>query len=367
MFVAAFDDRPTTPDYIFPFIHNTTAFCDLNFLTPVKDLAASAKLDLGQSKYKLITIDPATLPQYNHAKQLFDDIYVNYSTNPDFFERPCFHRWFALNAATTSLKYNDYICLLDTDFLIGMSPSDVLSQCLMNADNKEFQLFTDWEFVSTGHSDIPIEAIPYTDIDKNYPKRIAPHLAIMTKSFLYDFCKFILTEYYAPGAKAQLIDYYFEAIGNGRIGGISDMTAIANFSMLNHYDRSFNIKNLEGHEIIGNFYSFLYSKIGETDRWKIFFQPDGQRLQIAGESKKLIGVHFQGSAKTFMPLACESSGADGLISRQICAEHMETLARKESIRAQRESLALANAAQPLIFRIANKLGRRIGRFDTVHR
>jgi hypothetical protein len=189
----------------------------------------------------------------------------------------------------------------------------------------------------------------------------------MTKSFLYDFCKFILTEYYTPGTKAQLIDYYFEAIGNGRIGGISDMTAIANFSMLNHYDRSFNIKNLEAHEIIGNFYSFLYSEIGETDRWKIFFQPDEQRLQIAGESKKLIGVHFQGSAKTFMPLACESSGADGLISRQICAEHMEALARKESIRAQRESLALANAAQPLIFRIANKLGRRIGRFDTAHR
>jgi hypothetical protein len=94
MFVAAFDDRPITPDYIFPFIHNTTAFCDLNFLTPVKDLAASAKLDLGQSKYKLLTIDPATLPQYNHAKQLFDDLfntkitsapYITQSETPD----PC--------------------------------------------------------------------------------------------------------------------------------------------------------------------------------------------------------------------------------------------------------------------------------------
>jgi len=90
-------------------------------------------------------------------------------------------------------------------------------------------------------------------------------------------------------------------------------------------------------------------------------------LQIAGESKKLIGVHFQGSAKTFMPIACKSSGADGLISREICAEHMEALARKESIRAQNESLALANASQPLIFRIANRLGRGIGLFDTEHR
>jgi hypothetical protein len=148
-------------------------------------------------------------------------------------------------------------------------------------------------------------------------------------------------------------------IGHGRIGGISDMTAIATFSMLNHYNSSFNIKNLDAFEIIGNFYSFLYSDIGETDRWKIVFQPDGQKMQIAGKSKKLIGVHFQGSAKTFMQLACKSSGADGLISREICAEHMETLARQEAIRAQGESLALANATKPLILRVANKLLRGI--------
>jgi hypothetical protein len=116
MFVAAFDDRTVTPEYIFSFIRNTTAFCDLNYFTPAQDIATNDKFDLCSFKYKLITTDPGGLPKYHHAKQLFDDLYVNYSTNPESFERPCFHRWFALNAATTSLNNNDYICLLDTDF-----------------------------------------------------------------------------------------------------------------------------------------------------------------------------------------------------------------------------------------------------------
>jgi hypothetical protein len=359
MFVAAFDDRSITPDYIYSFIRNTTTYCDLNYLTPAKDITTNAKLDLSQTKYKLITIDPATLPQYDHAKQLFDDLFVNYSTNPDFVGRAWFHRWFALNAATTSLSNSDYICMLDNDFLIAMSPSDVLSHCLLSADNKELQLVTDWNYVSTKGNEIPIEVMPYIDFENNYPKEIAPHITIMTKSFLYNFCKFILTAYYSPAMKDRLVGFYFDQIGNGRIGGISDMSALATYSMLNHHDHSFNIKNLDAFEIIGNFYSFFYSETGETDDWKILFQSDGQILQIGDKSKKLIGVHFQGSAKNFMSLAYDSSGANGVITRTICDEHTETLAKREAKRAQMESLALANAGKPLIYRMAKKLMRGV--------
>jgi hypothetical protein len=359
MFVAAFDDRPVTPEYIYSFIRNTTAFCDLNYFTPAQDIATNVKLDSSRSKYKLTTIDPDSLPQYRHVKQLFDDLYVNYSTNPDFFERPCFHRWFALNAATTSLDNNDYICLLDTDFLIGMHPSEVLSQCLLSAENKELQLIADWQFPSTMDREIPIDLMPHIYSEIIYPKAIPPHIIIMTKTFLYDFCKFILTTYYSLGMKDQLVGYYFDAIGNGRIGGISDMTAIATYSMQNHYSYTFNIKNLDSFEIIGNFYSFFYSETGQSDNWKILFQSDGQELQIAGKSKKLIGVHFQGSAKTFMSLAYDSSGTDGVISRAICDQHLEILAKREAKRAQMESIAIANAAKPRIYRMANKLKRKL--------
>lgn len=361
MFVAAFDDRPVTPEYIYSFIRNTTAFCDLNYFTPAQDIATNDKFDLSKSKYKLITMDPGGLPKYHHAKQLFDDLYVNYSTNPDFLGRAWFHRWFALNAATITLSSNDYICLLDTDFLIGMSPSDVLSHCLLSADNKDLQFVADWNYVSTKGHDIPIEILPYIDFEYNYPKEIAPHITIMTKSFLYDFCKFILTAYYSPGMKDHLVGHFFDQIGSGRDGGISDMSALATYSMLNHYDHTFNIKNLDTLAIIGNFYYFYYSEIGEAKDWKILFQSDGQELQIAGKSKKLIGVHFQGSAKTFMSLAYDSSDTDGVISRAICDQHLETLAKREAKRAQMESIAIANAAKPRIYRMANKLKREFGR------
>lgn len=231
----------------------------------------------------------------------------------------------------------------------------------MSTDIKEPQLIADWQYVSNGNSEIPIEFIPHVDINKNYPKAIPPHIIIMTKSFLYDFCKFILTVYYSNGMKDHLVGHFFEQIGSGRDGGISDMSALAAYSMMNHYDHTFNIKNLATLDIIGNFYSFFYSEIGQTEDWKILFQSDGQKLQIAGASKKLIGVHFQGSAKNFMSIAYGLNGKDGVITRAICDQHMETLAKREAKRAQMEAIAIANTGKPIIYRMAKKLKRQIRR------
>ena len=331
MFVAAYDDRSVIPDYFIPFIRNTAAFCDLHLITPVKKLPRSAKLDSGSLEFKFQIIDPASLPAYQYVKQLFDDIFVNYSTNHDAFERACFHRWFALNASTTFLSSNDYICLLDTDFLIGMSPSDVLSQCLLRAENKDIQFVAEW--------------------DDELNVAIGPEITIMTKSFLYGFCEYLLTTYFSPSMRSQLLGEYFERIGNGLAGGICDMRALAAYSKLNYYDSAFNLRKLDAPQIIGNFNSFLNSEVGKTDNWKILFQSDRQTLQVAKESKQLIGTHFQGGAKVYMLLACGVSGADGEITRGICAEHLESLPRR------------AKAYQTLIHhRVANKLKRGIRRF-----
>jgi hypothetical protein len=293
MFVAAFDDRPVTPEYIYSFIRNTTAFCDLNYFSPAQDIATNDKFDLSKSKYKLITTDPGGLPKYHHAKQLFDDLYVNYSTNPDFLGRAWFHRWFALNAATITLSSNDYICLLDTDFLIGMSPSDVLSHCLLSADNKDLQFVADWNYVSTKGHDIPNEILPYIDFKYNYPKEIAPHITIMTKSFLYDFCKFILTAYYSPSMKDHLVGHFFDQIGSGRDGGISDMSALATYSMLNHYDHTFNIKNLDTLAIIGNFYYFFTLKLEKLKIGRSFFNLTAKNYRLLANRKSLLEFTFR--------------------------------------------------------------------------
>ena len=295
MFVTAYDDRVIMPDYFTPFIWNTTRFCDLHLIAPIKKLKRSTKPN---SKFMVQLIDPSALPKYRHTKRLFDDLFINYSTNNDSFERACFHRWFAINAATTTLNSNDFICLLDTDFLIGMNPSDVLSLCQSKAENFDIQFIAEWA--------------------GDEPVAIGPEITIMTKSYLYGFCRYLLTTYYSPPMRSQLLVEYFDRIGNGLSGGICDMRALAAYSKL-HHGKIFNLQNIEYPQIIGNLNSFLKNEIGKTDNWNICFQSDIQTLNIANESKKLIGTHFQGSSKSLMCLAYR---ANGNITRDICVEHL---------------------------------------------
>ena len=298
MFVAAYDDRLVVPDYFMPFIRNTTRFCDLHLITPAKNLWRSTKPSSGALKFRFQVIDPSDLPKYQRIKQLFDDLFINYSTNSDAFERACFHRWFALNASTTTLRSDDYICLLDTDFLLGMSPSNILSQCLSKATNRNIQFIAEW--------------------NGEEPIAIGPEISIMTKSYLYGFCKYLLTTYYSPTMRSQLVGEYFDRIGNGLSGGICDMRALAAYARL-HYKDVWNLRNLDEPQILENFTSFLNTEIGNTDNWKISLQSGIQTLQVANASKKLIGIHFQGGIKPFMHLAC---GENCEITRSTYAEYL---------------------------------------------
>jgi hypothetical protein len=306
MFVATFDNRARTPYYFIPFIRNTSLFCDLNFITPAKKLPRNTSPISNPLEFELQILDPDSLPKYQYVKKLFDESFVNYSTNNDTFERACFHRWFALNASTTSLCSSDYICLLDTDFLIGMSPSDILEECLQRKENNDIQFIAMW--------------------DDDKPSSINPAITIMTKSYLFGFCEYLLTTYFSPSMKIQLLKEYFERIGNGLAGGICDMRALAAYSNL-RIDTMFNLRELDNPRIIGNFNLFLDSKVGSTGDWKILSKSGKHTLQIKGESKQLIGTHFQGSAKVYMPLACGINDSENTITRSICSSY---LARKKT-------------------------------------
>lgn len=65
------------------------------------------------------------------------------------------------------------------------------------------------------------------------------------------------------------------------------MTIIATFSMLNHCAHTLNLYSLDAIEVMEKFYLFLFAEIGETDRWRIVFQPDGQRLQLVASRTSL--------------------------------------------------------------------------------
>ena len=279
IFVAAFDDRHLLPYYFNTFIRNTTKYCHLNLITPKKNLNIKAQINF-KSKYKLNLIDPSNLPQYLITKKLFNKVFINYSTNKSYFEKACFYRWFALNAATAFLGRDEIICLLDTDLLIGMEPKDILSSCISNNGNKKIQFIAEW--------------------DEDNQAAFGPEITIMTKSYLFGFCKFLITTYYSSEMRSKLLGEYFDRIGNGNYGGICDMRALATYAR-NYKDKIFNLRKLENLNLIRNFNCFLKEN-DKRDDWKICFEGKNQILVNSYESKRLIGIHFQGDAKFHMHL-----------------------------------------------------------------
>lgn len=299
MLATAFDDRTTPPAHLAPFLANTSAFCDLRLITPARPPRRTPEVTSG-TPFALETVHPERLPLYRHAARLFDGVFVNYSTNSDSFERACFHRWFALNAATHSLRDNDFVCLLDTDFMLGMAPSDLLALCQTRAAGRHLHFIANWSDQSTAV--------------------VFPEITIMTKSYLFGFCEYLLTVYFSPAMRSRLVQDYFAHIGRGREGGVCDMRALAAYADLRR-DQVFNLRHLPGVRIISNFNYFLKSETGNSDDWKITIRPGAQILQTGSEVTPLIGVHFQGSAKIYMPLAARA-GAE--LTRAACRTHRET-------------------------------------------
>lgn len=295
MFVAAYDDRVLAPGYFLPFIRNTIKYCDLNLISPAINIQKSIS---SKSRFKVCIQSPRQLKGYQHSKTLFDGLFVNYSTNPASFERACFHRWFALNAATSALGDSSFICLLDTDCLIGMSPSEILAHSLSFAKRESIDFIAEWP--------------------GDNPVAIGPEITIMTKSYLFNFCKFLLTTYFSQGMKSLLYGEYFDRIGNGLSGGVCDMRALAFFSK-EFSKNSFNLRNLENPCIIPNFNSFLADHGRKSENWKISIRSSTQTLHLPNQTTSIIGIHFQGGSKALMNVAARETAQ---LTSKFCTDYI---------------------------------------------
>ncbi len=314
MFVACYDNRESTPDYFVPFLGNVTNFCEINFITP--GVSASAREAIGRfapaQKEKLRFINPKDIPWFSHAVDLFDSVFKNYSTNPHEFERACFIRWFALNAATVTLQDCDYVCMLDTDFLIGMSAEKVLSLCIQESGRSDIQLIAEWDGLA--------------------PSWISPELAIMKKSFLFGFCEYLISTYFSEAMKSGLIREYFDRIGRGKNGGICDMLALAAYCR-EFKVNAFNLNSLVSHKLIGNLDSLNSEYVSSSDSWAISFSGTQQTLKIGDQSVPVVGTHFQGRAKALMRQAWAPNQPQMTLSSQVVNDQFELLSsNKEQAR-----------------------------------
>lgn len=276
MFVAAFDNRKQLPGYVSHFLRHTTRYTPIVFLTP------ASKGWLNQFPDSCEFLHPKKLPRFPKVENLFDQVFVNYSSNLSGFERACFLRWFALNAATTNLSDHDYVCLLDTDFILGVDPSALLESIHQQAGLDYGTL----DFVSQWNPDLD---------------HVAPELTIFKKRALFEFCLFLLTEFFDSNRAGDHITCYFNRIGLGLSGGVCDMTALASFLK----EKRLNVFNLretlcDEFAVISNFNSHVAEMAAAANPWEIFWDGDDQLLKVGVDVLPSCGIHFQGSAKRYI-------------------------------------------------------------------
>jgi hypothetical protein len=289
MFTACFDDRGLLPEYFQVFLQSTLIHTNLQLITRAKAIRSDDGKKIPLETFKGLTVkSPFDLPYYNQSIKLFEKRFVNYSTNKSRFEQACFNRWFALNAATCELSDNDYVCLLDSDFLLGCEPEYILQQCTAQGGNC-FDIIAEW----TGSL-----------------AAVGPEITIIRKESLFEFCRFLVTNYFSPSNLSILQGEYFDLIGRGLPGGICDMRALACW-MREDSVKSFNLNELRPSGFIGNLSVFISENKKEAGLALEIAQGKLNLLKPTG-NQSLIGIHFQGQAKVFMKLA-----NGGLVHRKV--------------------------------------------------
>ena len=279
MFTACFDDRRLLPAYFQVFLESTLIHTKLQLITNAKAIKSYDGKKISLQVFEGLAVkNPSELPYYTHTIKLFDKNYINYSTNKRWFEQACFNRWFALNAATCELNDEDYICLLDSDFLLGRQPGEILSQCTSQG-GQYFDIIAEWN---------------------NPLVSVGPEITIIKKQSLFQFCRFLLTNYFSKSSDPMLQGEYFDRIGRGLPGGICDMRALACW-MREGSVKSFNLNELRSSGFIRNLSEFI-SENRDEDELALEFSQGNLRLLKATGNKELIGIHFQGQAKGFMKL-----------------------------------------------------------------
>lgn len=281
LLVCAFDDRYRLPQYFDPFIRHATRFSQLHLITPARRLVSGTPIASLASSFPLISHNPDHDIFYQASLSALELLFTNLSTNPKHFELPCFARWFAFNSVATELDDDAYIFMLDTDVLLLLPPQDFVRAIMDVAAESSFDAVACWSTVGP----IPI---------------VTPALMVIRKSVLRDFCKFLLTFYLARINQPLLMADFFDQIGRGFRGGISDMTAWSSFFAQSE-STCINFSTIQGIAIVDHMNRFLAS-CRESIEPVIEYNNGRFGLIKDGFSTPLGAIHFQGGAKRLIPL-----------------------------------------------------------------
>jgi hypothetical protein len=302
MYTACYDNRSRLPLDVLFFLAYTASRINIHFLWSQRSFIPPKLFWPYYRPPGLHVIPTQGLPYYGKVQTLFDSLFVNYSTNPEAFERACFHRWFALNSATNHLRPHDYVCLLDTDFLIGIVPSELLNLCLLEASCTDLDLIADWDV---------------TDDDA-----ICPAITIIKKTSLHDFCRYLIVHYFQPGNRPSLLSGYFDRVGHALPGGICDMRALSSWRK-EHQIKSFNLRSCLAAKTISSLNDYISQQSLHGRSWEIRFFPDRQELCHSDHAVRLAGTHFQGDAKYYLRQMARTRHASPVLSLEDVKRHAQ--------------------------------------------
>lgn len=275
-----FDDRNVLPSYFCLFLDSLSVHTHVNLITSARlILSCNGQVELLQTCKSITVTDPRFITNYSFVVNSFDSHFTNYSTGCFAFERACFLRWFAINLATADLDDSEYICVVDSDFVLGCSPDIILQTAQQQVKSHPIEFIATW---SHENSNI-----------------INPQVTIITKKLLLSFCRYIFSDYFALSCQSQRLGEWFDTIGRGYPGGVCDMSALGSW-LLAIKPNKFNLIDLEKFYLISNFNNFLAKQSTDNIRWMLAFSSHTQLLSADTVKVNVLGTHFQGSAKRWI-------------------------------------------------------------------
>lgn len=217
----------------------------------------------------------------------FDDFcrgYIHMSSNSADFEKICFRRYFVIN---------EYLRLNE----------DVKDFFLLDSDVLLFPKFIEY---SKELSTLGRFSGSYVCGQSEHYSRISPHASYWLRSELFDFIDFLMKMYRDNEVLSQVRSVYSKVVQAGKLGGVSDMTAI--YLWQKNLDRGFTSSSeVRGgvcldHNISvrDNFFVSEYKGIGGAKYLGFDIHHNPYAYTVSGEKVYFGLIHFQGRAKVFM-------------------------------------------------------------------
>jgi len=282
MKVVVFDNRETLPEYVQRILDLNLKNNEIILITNTRERCLTEALQVQVEAGKLRIIKPYDIEGYQEAEREFDQVFINYSSNPHDFERACFLRWIAVSKMVEMLHLqpNDLVAAIDTDFLFTMRSTELVQR--IYSCECDFDIAAEWRV----QKEAEINAI-------------SPEITLVRVSTLKELAEFICKVYYTSVYRVRHAELLSILRAQGFGGGICDMRCIAEFIRVKHR-KALNLRTLKDLALVDSFNGLVEDCQRSHLKGFSFYESGGIWIRRGWRNKRLIGIHFQGSAKEYI-------------------------------------------------------------------